>query len=79
MDRTPLARRRIRGLIERIKVRSTEYWNNDVIDIVDCRRVKILDCDRKNLIPASIVGLPGKTVHSVHMSNLKIRHGGKAI
>jgi hypothetical protein len=32
-------------LIERIKVRSTEYWNNDGIDLVDCRRVKVLDCD----------------------------------
>lgn len=30
---------------ERVKVRSTKYWNNDGIDIVDCRRVKILDCD----------------------------------
>lgn len=32
-------------LIERITVRSTGYWNNDGIDIVDCRRVRILDCD----------------------------------
>jgi hypothetical protein len=32
-------------LIERITVRSTSYWNNDGIDIVDCRRVQILDCD----------------------------------
>jgi polygalacturonase len=32
-------------LFERITVRSTSYWNNDGVDIVDCRRVKILDCD----------------------------------
>ncbi len=31
--------------IERIKVRSTGYWNNDGIDIVDCRRVSITDSD----------------------------------
>jgi polygalacturonase len=27
-----------------IKVESTSYWNNDGIDLVDCRRVKILNC-----------------------------------
>ena len=32
-------------LFERVTVRSTKYWNNDGIDIVDCRRVQILDCD----------------------------------
>jgi hypothetical protein len=32
-------------LVERITVRSKSYWNNDGIDIVDCRRMKILDCD----------------------------------
>lgn len=32
-------------VFERVTVRSTGYWNNDGIDIVDCRRVKILDCD----------------------------------
>lgn len=31
--------------IERLKVRSTDYWNNDGIDLVDCRRVKMIDCD----------------------------------
>ncbi|HNT77085.1 MAG TPA: glycosyl hydrolase family 28 protein [Anaerolineae bacterium] len=32
-------------LIERIKVRSTQYWNNDGLDLVDCKRVRVLDCD----------------------------------
>jgi hypothetical protein len=32
-------------LVEKITVRSTSYWNNDGIDLVDCRRVKILDSD----------------------------------
>lgn len=31
--------------IARLNVRSTNYWNNDGIDLVDCRRVKIVDCD----------------------------------
>ncbi len=29
----------------RVKVRSTKYWNNDGLDLVDCRRVEIYDCD----------------------------------
>ena len=32
-------------LFERIKVRSTKYWNNDGIDLVDCKRVRLLDSD----------------------------------
>jgi polygalacturonase len=32
-------------LIQGIKVRSNDYWNNDGIDLVDCHRVSILDCD----------------------------------
>jgi hypothetical protein len=32
-------------LFERIKVRSTQYWNNDGIDLVDCKRVRLLDSD----------------------------------
>jgi hypothetical protein len=29
----------------RMKVRSTKYWNNDGIDLVDCQRVEMYDCD----------------------------------
>jgi hypothetical protein len=32
-------------LFERIKVRSKKYWNNDGIDLVDCKRVRLLDSD----------------------------------
>jgi hypothetical protein len=32
-------------VISRIRVESDAYWNNDGIDIVDCRRVRITDCD----------------------------------
>jgi hypothetical protein len=28
-----------------LRVRSTSYWNNDGLDIVNCRRVRIEDCD----------------------------------
>jgi hypothetical protein len=28
-----------------VRVESTSYWNNDGLDIVNCRRVRIADCD----------------------------------
>jgi Glycosyl hydrolases family 28 len=31
--------------ISKIRVESDAYWNNDGIDIVDCRKVRITDCD----------------------------------
>jgi hypothetical protein len=30
---------------ERVKVRSKNYWNNDGMDVVDCRRMTMVDCD----------------------------------
>ena len=30
---------------DRVKVRSKNYWNNDGIDVVDCRRMTMVDCD----------------------------------
>lgn len=32
-------------VIDKIRVESDAYWNNDGIDIVDCRRVRVTDCD----------------------------------
>lgn len=32
-------------VIDDVKVNSTSYWNNDGIDIVNCKRVKITNCD----------------------------------
>lgn len=32
-------------LIEGIRVQSTDYWNNDGIDITDCTNVVVRDCD----------------------------------
>ena len=32
-------------VLEKLRVRSTAYWNNDGIDVVNCRRVRIEDCD----------------------------------
>lgn len=32
-------------VIEGIRVNSTTYWNNDGLDVVNCQRVRISDCD----------------------------------
>ena len=32
-------------ILDHVTVRSTAYWNNDGIDIVDCRRVAVTHCD----------------------------------
>ncbi|MFO1450082.1 MAG: glycoside hydrolase family 28 protein [Opitutaceae bacterium] len=32
-------------LIHRVRVQSTSYWNNDGLDLVNCRRVRVTDCD----------------------------------
>lgn len=32
-------------VIDKIRVESDAYWNNDGIDIVDCRRVRVTNCD----------------------------------
>ena len=31
--------------LDRVTVRSTAYWNNDGLDIMDCRRVSVIHCD----------------------------------
>ncbi|MBL9208089.1 MAG: glycoside hydrolase family 28 protein [Opitutaceae bacterium] len=31
--------------IRRIRVESTSYWNNDGLDLANCRRVRVTDCD----------------------------------
>lgn len=32
-------------VIERVTVNSDAYWNNDGLDLVDCRNVRVSDCD----------------------------------
>lgn len=31
--------------LDHVTVRSTAYWNNDGLDLVDCRRVRVTNCD----------------------------------
>lgn len=66
--------------IENIIVRSDAYWNNDGIDVVDCRNVRITNCD----IDAADDGICLKSVHpdkycdSIYIADCKVRSSASA-
>ena len=68
-------------LIDSITVLSTAYWNNDGIDIVDCKNVKIRDCN----INAADDGIclkssdPNSACENFDISNCKVRSSASAI
>jgi hypothetical protein len=76
-------------VIDRIRVESDAYWNNDGIDIVDCRRVWITDCD----INAADDGICLKSYlghiyykhpsiqycDSIYISNCRVRSSASAV
>lgn len=78
-------------LIDNIKVESDAYWNNDGIDIVDCKRVKIINCNINSAddgicLKSSIANNRiGSTYHgnnycdSIYISNCTIRSSASAI
>jgi len=62
--------------IDRIIVNSTSYWNNDGIDIVNCRKVRITNCD----INSADDGICLKSGSSdVYIANCKIRSSASAL
>ena len=70
-------------LIKNITVDSDTYWNNDGIDIVDCKNVKITDCD----INTSDDGICIKSedwsrkrfCDSIEINNCRVRSSASAI
>ena len=68
-------------VIENISVYSDAYWNNDGIDISDCRNVKVLNCD----INSADDGICLKSHHedklldSVYVSNCRVRSSASAV
>jgi polygalacturonase len=65
----------------RIKVRSTQYWNNDGIDLVDCRRVEMLDCDIDSADDALCFKSEpfGKGCEDITVSRIKLASRASAI
>jgi hypothetical protein len=67
-------------VVDHVTVRSTAYWNNDGIDIVDCRTVHVMDCD----VNSSDDGIclkskkPGRCCEDVLIERCKIRSGASA-
>jgi polygalacturonase len=68
-------------LIDSIQVQSTSYWNNDGMDIIDCKNVQIKDCN----INAADDGICLKSDNSasacenITITNCKIRSSASAV
>jgi polygalacturonase len=68
-------------VIDSISVRSDAYWNNDGIDIVDCRRVRITNCD----INSADDGICLKSVaadlfcDSIYVADCRVRSSASAV
>lgn len=50
------------------------YWNNDGIDVTDCRHVRISDCR----VNAADDGIPGNEIEDVFIENVDISYPGRA-
>ena len=68
-------------VLEGITVRSTTYWNNDGIDLYDCRRVVVRNCD----INCSDDGIclksaaPGKFCEDILVESCRLRTSASAL
>lgn len=72
-------------VIDRVTVDSDTYWNNDGIDVMDCRNVRITDCD----INASDDGICLKSIapyfgveglcDSIYIANCRVRSSASAV
>lgn len=68
-------------LIDGIKVESNAYWNNDGIDVVDCKNVVIKNCD----VDASDDGIclksgdPNSACENIEVTNCRIRSSASAL
>jgi len=68
-------------VINHIKVESTSYWNNDGIDISDCKNVKIINC----FVNAADDGIclksefPGDCCDNIYIADCTIRSSASAL
>ncbi len=65
----------------RMKVRSTQYWNNDGIDLVDCQKVEMYDCDIDSADDALCLKSEpfGKGCQDIVVSRIKLASRASAI
>lgn len=67
-------------IIDSITVESTEYWNNDGIDIVNCNGIRITNCDvdaADDAICLKSEGVYG-TCENVYVANCRLRSSANA-
>lgn len=68
-------------VIDSIHVESTAYWNNDGMDIVDCKNVKVINCD----INAADDGIclkssdPKSACENIDISNCRVRSSASGV
>jgi hypothetical protein len=68
-------------IIDQVKIKSRAYWNNDGMDITDCKNVKITDC----YVDAADDGIclksyyPGHFNDSIYIANCSIRSSASAV
>jgi len=66
--------------IHNIKVESTSYWNNDGIDISDCKNVRITDCNINSADDGICLKseFPGDCCDSIYIADCTIRSSASA-
>lgn len=75
--------------VENIAFENRAYWNNDGIDVTDCKDVVIRHCDIDydlrgpgfsvyNPRPSSITGIPGHHVEDVTLEDIELIYPGRA-
>ena len=67
-------------VLEGLTVRSTTYWNNDGIDLYDCRRVVVRDCDIDCSDDAICLksAAPGKFCEDILVESCRLRASASA-
>ncbi len=68
-------------VLDRVKVRSRAYWNNDGMDITDCKNVQITRCDVNSADDGICLKsyYPGFYCDSIYIADCTIRSSASAI
>ncbi|MFH1195118.1 MAG: glycosyl hydrolase family 28 protein [bacterium] len=68
-------------LIDRLRINSTAFWNNDGIDLTDCRRVKVTNCDINSADDGICLKSSNKDLYcdSIYIADCKIRSSASAL
>ncbi|MFI1742940.1 glycoside hydrolase family 28 protein [Thalassobellus sediminis] len=68
-------------ILDNLKILNRSYWNNDGIDITDCKNVKIVNCDVNSADDGICLKsyYPGYFNDSIYIANCTIRSSASAI